>query len=272
MKNLNKYVSTLLMSVAFVNLPIPISFSGQASDPSPKDLSEERVQVLAVEDPGVLPVDQADRFSNAIFAQAAAAQVAIRSGSRTTSQSNGLICEKRQTLALDATRPQFLNFLRSFAESNSVLRVRDLSLRPNPDRTRLVANVKVIGHYRLQPSAQAQTPELLESDYQVLKGRRNLRYAPLDCFILATEGLPAGWTLEALNFEGEKRLSLQGQAPADQVISLEDVRTRLQAAKGSAGEDLFRPTSSQATMRIVEPDRTNFSWSIELELRPGTSR
>jgi hypothetical protein len=56
--------------------------------------------------------------------------------------------------------------------------------------------------------------------------------------------------LEALSFEGGKRLSLQGQAPADQVSSLEDVRTKLQAAKGHGGEDLFRSSASQATMHM----------------------
>jgi hypothetical protein len=270
--NFNKYVSTLLMSVAFANLPMSIPCSGRASDPTPKDLSAEQVHALAVEDPGILPENQVDRFARDISAQAAAAQLKILSASRVNSQTNALVCERRQSLALEATGSQLQNFLRGLAQSNSVLRVRDLSMRPNPDRTRLEANVLVVGHYRLQPSGEAQTPELLEADYQVLNGRRHLRYAALDCFILATEGLPADWTLEALSFEGGKQLSLNGQAPADQVSSLEDVRTKLQAAKGHGGEDLFRASTSQATMRMVEPARTNLAWSIELELRPGAWR
>lgn len=272
MKNFTKYVSTLLMFVAFANLPMTIPCSGQATDPTPKDLSAERIQLLVAEDPGILPEDQADRLARAIFAQAAAAQVKVVSTSRVTSQSNALVCEKRQTLALEATGPQFLNLLLSLAESNSVLRVRDLAMRPNPDRTWLAANVVVVGHYRLQRSGEAQTPELSETDYELLNRGRHLRYAALDCYILATEGLPAGWALESLVFEGGKRLSLKGQAPADQVKSLEDVRTKLQAAKGRGGEDLFRPSTSQATMRMVEPAKTNFSWEIELELRQGALR
>jgi len=126
--------------------------SGQESDPPPKDLSAERVRVLAAEDPGVQPENQADHFPREIAAQAAQAQVALLSVSRVTSQTNGFVLERRQTLALEATRPQLLNFLRSLAESNSVLRVGDLSVRPNPDRTRLAANVVVVGHYRLHPA------------------------------------------------------------------------------------------------------------------------
>ncbi len=272
MKNLNKYGCPLLMSVALANWPMSTPCFGQESDPPPKDLSAERVRVLAAEDPGVQPEYQADRFPNEIAAQAAQAPVALRSVSRVTSQTNGFVLERRQTLALEATRPQFLKFLRSLAESNSVLRVRDLSARPNPDRTRLVANVVVVGHYRLQLSGGPQTPELLETDYQVLNERRHLRYAALDCYTLATEDLPESWTLEALSLEAGKRLSLHGQAPADQVRSLEEVRAELQAAKGRNGEDLFRPSASQATMRMTEPAMTSFPWSIELELRPGASR
>ncbi len=271
-KMLNKYGSALLLSAALANWPMCIACLGQTSEPTPKDMSAERVHVLAEEDPGFLPEDQADRFSRGIMAQAAAAQVAVLSTSRATSQTNAWVWEKRQMLALEATGPQLLNFLRNLADSNSVLRVQDLSLQLNPDRTRLKASVVVVGHYRLQPSGGPQRPELLETEYQVLNGRRHLRYAALDCYTLATEDLPASWMLEALNFEGGNRLSLQGLAPADQVRSLEDVRTKLQTAKDRRGEDLFRPSASEATMRMVQPAVTNFSWSIQLELRPGASR
>jgi hypothetical protein len=272
MKMLNKYGSTLLLSVAFANWPMCIPSLGQTSEPTPKDLSAERVRVLAAEDPGVLPVDQVDRFSVAIQAQQVLTGVALLSFSRVTSQTNAFVCERRITLTLEATKPQLLSFLRHIAESNSVLRVRDLSFRLNPDRTRLIANVVVVGHFRLQPSGGPQTPELMQTEYQVLNGRRHLRYAALDCYTLATEDLPASWMLEALNFDGGKRLSLQGLAPADQVRSLEDVRTKLQAAKDRGGEGLFRPSASEATMRMAQPAMTNFSWSIQLDLRPGASR
>jgi hypothetical protein len=271
-EGLNKYGSTLLLSVAFANWPMCIPCLGQTSELTPKHLSAERIQVLAAEDPGVLPEDQVDRFAVAIQAQQVLTGVGVASFSRVTSQTNALVCERRQTLALEATKPQLLSFLRNLAESNSVLRVRDLSFHLNPDRTRLKVSVVVVGHYRLQPSGEPQTPELLETEYQVLNGRRHLRYAALDCYTLATEDLPASWMLEALNFEGGKRLSLQGLAPADQVRSLEDVRTRLQAAKDRGGQDLFRPSTSEATMQMVQPAMTSFSWSIQLELRPRASR
>jgi hypothetical protein len=141
-------------------------------------------------------------------------------------------------------------------------------MRPDPDRTRFEVNVVVVGHYRLGRSEAAQTPDSLASVYQVLNERRHLENAALDCYVLATEALPDGWTLEALGFEGGKWLSLKGQAPAEQVSSLQDVRAKLQATKGRGGKELFLPSTSQATMRMVEPARTNFSWSIELELRP----
>jgi hypothetical protein len=270
MKNFNNYLSTVLMAFAFANLPTVTPCFGQAPDPTPN--VAEQAQVLTSEDPGVLPVDQADRFSSAIAAQAAAAQVRIIANGRVTSQTNAVICEKRQAVALQVTGPQLLTFLQSLAESNSVLRVRDLTLRPTPDGAQLVANVLVLGHYRLPPGGKPPKPKVLKIDYQVLNERRHLRSAALDCYIAVTESLPAGWTLEALKFGDGNRLSLQGNAPADQVSSLEDVRTKLQAAKGRGGEDLFDPSASQATMRMAEPGRTSFSWEIELELQPGPLR
>jgi serine/threonine protein kinase len=218
---------------------------------------------------GVAPEDQAALFPNAVAEAAFDAEVAIREATRITSQTNAFICERRQSLSLGATRPQLLNFLRNLAESNSVLRVRDLSLRPDPDRTRLTANVVVVGHYRSQHRGGPRTPELPETDYLVLNGRRHLRYTGLDCYTLATEDLPVSWTLDELNFEAGKRLSLKGQAPADQVHSVKDVQSKLQAAKDRGGEDLFRPSASKPEWRMHE---TNLFWSIQLELWPGTSR
>ncbi len=266
--NFNKHVAKMLISVAFANFAVATRCSSQPSDPAPKDLSAARVHALASEDPGILPEERVDRFASEISAQAAAVQLKLLSASRVTSHTNALVCERRQALALEGTKPQLLTFLQNLAESNAVLRVRDLSMRPTPDRTRLAANVVVVGHYRLRPNGPDETPELLNADYQVMNGRRRLKDAALDCYMLATGGLPPGWTLDALSFEGGKQLALRGQAPADQVNTLQDVRTRLQATKGSAGEGLFRPTSSQATMRMLEPARTNFSWEIDLELRP----
>jgi hypothetical protein len=89
----------------------------------------------------------------------------------------------------------------------------------------------------------------------------------LDCYNLTKSILPPGWQLDSFNFQDGKRLSLQGNAPADQVRLLEDVRTNFEKAQTRDGKELFLPSSGQATMRMAEPGMTNFSWSMQFDLR-----
>jgi len=231
------------------------------------DLEEFRGKIR--ERSGVLPADQADRFSADIFGQAEVAGVKITNSSRVSSRTNASFLERRQHLTLQATESQLLDFLRNIAASNSVLRVQALSLSPSPDRTLLHLTVAIIGNYRMKTSGPSGGVEVQEAEHQVLGQRRNLRSAARDCYTRTRENLPSGWTLEALNFEGGKRLSLRGQGPADQVRSLEEVRTALQKAKGSDGQDLFQPAEGQARMRMIDAVATNFAWEIELDLKPA---
>jgi hypothetical protein len=234
-------------------------------------LLAKEVKALQAEDSGVLSDDQAERFSATIFAQAASAGLQITSTSRVTSSTNTFFYERRQNLALQTTEQQFLDFLQNVGASNSVLRVRALSLRPNPERTRFLASVTVVGSYRLNSNGRPQALEALEVEYRVLNERRKLRSAALDCYTVTKENLPAGWTLDALRFEGGKRLSLHGEAPVDQARVLEDIRAQLQKAKSRDGEALFSPSGGEATMRMANAGMSNFSWSMQFNLSPAES-
>ena len=186
------------------------------------------VKALQAEDSGVLSYDQAERFSATIMAQTAAAGFSLRSFSRATSSTNTFFYERRQNLDIEATEQQLLDFLQNVSASNSVLRVRALSLRPNPERTQFLASMTIVGSYRLNSNGRPKTLESLKDEYRVLNERRTLRSAALDCYTATKENLPARWTLDALNFDGGKSLSLHGEAPADQVRVLEDLRAQLQ--------------------------------------------
>lgn len=123
----------------------------------------------------------------------------------------------------------------------------------------------VVGTFRLQPAETSQAKESLQAEYQALNERRTLRHAALDCYTAAKKNLPTGWTLESLNFEGGKRLSLAGQAPPNQAAVLEEVKTSLQNAKGSDGEVLFSPSEAEAMFRIAD---SHINWTIQLSLQP----
>jgi hypothetical protein len=243
----------------------------QGAEQTPADVAA-RIRVLAAEDLGLQPVDQACHFSQSTLAEALRAKVVVLSNSKVTSLTNESFTESRQVLSLQATESQLLDFLRNLAASNSALRVQSLSLRPSPDHSRLLANVAIAANYRRPALGPMHESDVVQAEYQVLIQRRHLRQAALDCYNLAKSTLPAAWQLDSLNFQDGKRLSVQGVAPADQLPLLENVRAGLEKAQDQDGKDLFLPSTGQATMRMADSGLTNFSWSMQFELRPPEDR
>jgi hypothetical protein len=260
------YTVTILMSLVLANFQSRCRGAEQA----PVNLAE-RIQALEAEDPGLLPIEQAGRFSRSIMGEAMSARVAVMSTSRVTSRTNGPFAELRQSLAVEGTEAQLRDFLGNVPASNSTLRVQSLSLHPAPDRNRLRANVAITGDYRLPDAGESQEAAAATSEYLLLSQRRHLRQAALNCYNLTKSTLPAGWDLDSLSFSDGKRLSVQGTAPADQVPSLQDVQEKLEKAQVQDGKALFLPSSGEATMRMA-PGSTNFSWSMEFKLRPLESQ
>ncbi len=267
----SKHLCPLFMSTAIATWSVCMERPCQASERTRTEPLAKRVKALEAEDFGILPADQAQGFSATIFKQAQTAGLPIMSCSRVQARTNALFSERQQDLTAQGTEQQLLDFLRNIAASNSVLRVTALALHPNPDRTALLISAKLLGSYRLKPGGGPQRQKSLESEYQVLMQRRMLRYAALDCYKLTKDTLPEGWTLEALNFEEGKALSLKGVAPGDQARSVEDLRAKLESAKGSDGRELFIPSGGEAAWHMSDPGMTQFSWSVVLKLRPAES-
>jgi len=268
MKIAYKYSTTILMSLALVNLWSCFQPSCRGAEQTPVN-SAERIRGLGSEDPGLLPLDQAPRFSSSVLTEATGAELTVMSISKVTSRTNGSFTELRQNVALEATEPQLINFLRNIAATNSALRVQSLAVHPTPDRSRLRVSMTIVGDYRLPAAGQSREPAAAQLEHLVLGQRRHLREAALDCYNLTKSTLPPTWQLDSLNFHDGKRISAQGQAPANQVRLLEDVRAKLETAQARDGKDLFVPSSGEATMRMAAaPGSTNFFWSIQFDLRP----
>jgi hypothetical protein len=56
----------------------------------------------------------------------------------------------------------------------------------------------------------------LKKQLQILQDRQALKYASLDCWRIAAELLPEGFTVESMEFRNGKTFSMHGSAPADQ--------------------------------------------------------
>jgi hypothetical protein len=270
MKIVNKCFATFLLSLALANGSSCLQSPCRGAEQTAVNLAE-RIRVLSAEDPGLLPVDQSRRFSSSILTETSSAGLVVMSTSKVTSRTNGDFTELRQNLSLEETEPQLLGFLRNVAASNSVLRVQSLALHPTADRSRLRSSMAIVGAYRLPAAGPSSEPGAAQIEYLVLNQRRHLRMAALECYNLTKSTLPPGWQFDSLNFQDGKRLSVEGNAPADQVRVLEDVRAGFEKAQAQDGKDLFVPSSGQATMRMAAPGMTNFSWSMQFDLRPPES-
>lgn len=105
----------------------------------------------------------------------------------------------------------------------------------------------------------------LQEQHKVLKQRQELKYAALDCWQAVAETMPAGLTLESLNFAGGKRLSLNGTAPSDQsggVIDFSDSLRKYVAR----GQQLFDLQKNDPPRITVMPGGM-VRWTYDLELK-----
>jgi len=107
--------------------------------------------------------DQSLQFANTVNAQAGQSGVHIISNSHINTQTNQFFLEKSQSLSVQSGEQQLVDFLYSLGSGNSQIRVRDLSIRPDPPRQQLVSQVKLVASYQKKPvtkpsSSPGQTP------------------------------------------------------------------------------------------------------------------
>ena len=106
----------------------------------------------------VPPEDQQNQFARAIQAQQAQSGVNVTSTSRTTTGTNEeFFIRLTQTIGVQSGEPQLVDFLYNLGAGSSLIRVRGLSLRPDPPRQQLVANVTLVASYQKSPPKKPQT-------------------------------------------------------------------------------------------------------------------
>jgi len=104
----------------------------------------------------------------------------------------------------------------------------------------------------------------LKERVQVMDEQLNLKYAALDCWKVASEMLPEGFTLANLIFGQRGRsLQLQGTAPPDQRDKVIEYNDSLRNAIAN-GKPLFKEiTPANLNSRIGSP---NINWNFECRL------
>jgi hypothetical protein len=121
---------------------------------------EADIKKLASEGSYVPPEDQSIQFLRTIQAQAAQSGVGFQGSSRAFTSTNQFFLEQAQTITVVAEENQLVDFLYNLGSGNSLIRAREISIRPDPSRQRLNANITLVASYQKAvkaPPAKAAT-------------------------------------------------------------------------------------------------------------------
>ena len=92
--------------------------------------------------------DQMQHFANTREIVASQSGVTIGQTSKVSTRTNQFFLELTQTISLLTKEQQLVDFLYNLGSSNSLIRVRDLTLRTDAPRQNLSANVKLVASYQ----------------------------------------------------------------------------------------------------------------------------
>jgi hypothetical protein len=111
---------------------------------------------------GVPLEDQAIQFFRTIQQQAAASGVSIVSmgnARQVSSTNNPFFVEQDQTITAQSGEKQLVDFLYNLGAGNSLIRVRVLSVQPDPSHQQLVSHITLVASYQKKPApAKAAAP------------------------------------------------------------------------------------------------------------------
>ena len=101
----------------------------------------------------VPPGDQAVQLMRTVQSEAHKAGVNIQNTSKPFTRTNDFFMEQSQQISTLSDESGLVNFLFNLGSSSSLIRVRDLTVRPDQTRTKLTASVKLVASYQ-KPSAR----------------------------------------------------------------------------------------------------------------------
>jgi hypothetical protein len=103
----------------------------------------------------VPPEDQQNQFARVIQDQQVRSGVGIQQFGRVTTQTNQFFLELTQPISVQSGEAQLVDFLYNLGSGNSLIRVRDLTLRPDAPRQQLSGTVKLVASYQKNQSKKA---------------------------------------------------------------------------------------------------------------------
>ena len=122
--------------------------------------AERETEVKRLESAGsnVARQNQAIELLRAIQKKASANHVSITGNSRQSTRTNEFFLENSQNITTLSEESELIDFLYDLGSGNSTIRVRDLTVRPDPQRYKLSSNIKLVSSYRVDPPVGKRKP------------------------------------------------------------------------------------------------------------------
>lgn len=109
----------------------------------------EQIRALSADGYKVPAEDQSLHFATEVQTKAALCGINLSSFGHVAERTNNpFFVEKSITVTATAKEQQLVDFLYDLGSSNSMIRVRDLALRPDAARQQLVAQIKLVASYQ----------------------------------------------------------------------------------------------------------------------------
>jgi type II secretory pathway component PulM len=117
-------------------------------------------EIRILEDQGAeVPLeDQMTHFASTIQSQEVRSGVDQQSSGKVQSTTNQNFVELSQNVQVSAKEQQLVDFLYNLGASNSLIRVRDMTLHPDQPQQRLIASIRFVGSYQLKSPARSAAP------------------------------------------------------------------------------------------------------------------
>jgi hypothetical protein len=119
---------------------------------------EKQVKTLENEGAPVPQEDQAIEFLRTINNTAAMNGVNIVGNNRQPVRTNQFFIEQSQAVSSVSGDKELVNFLYTLGAGNSMIRVRDLSMRRDPSGTQINANMKLVASYQKKTPTRTAAP------------------------------------------------------------------------------------------------------------------
>lgn len=124
---------------------------------SKKRVYEAKLRELQADGSQVVPEDQAIDFVHFYSSRLLNNHVLLLNGGTLTTRTNAFFMEQQLGISVQADETNLVNFLYSLAAGNSMVRVRSMSLHPNPDHHELNANITMVASYQKKAAPAAKT-------------------------------------------------------------------------------------------------------------------